>query len=151
MSVAYPVVFAATCSRCTLQTFGIGDITCLLGPVDQASLRRTVRGLRLLNKRIGRRGRPSLSTVVHDLGGRRGCGARFLIPIGKSGLLPISMRTVRCFCVSGKLIGTMSDRKGRFIFSRSLSRLTRRLGPRSFFQTGHRFVISQGTMSSVDL
>lgn len=152
--VAYPVVFAATCSRCTLQTFGIGDVSCLLGPVKERSVRRTLRGLALFdsngsgpaNPRAGR-----LIGLVHVLGGRRDCGARFLVPVGNSGLLPISISVVLLFCVESYRIGTILASKARCSFPRALSRLARYLSPALFFQTGHRCLLSQRTVGSVSL
>lgn len=147
------VVFAATCSRCTVHTFAMGDVSCLLGPVGERELTRTVRGFReLATECNGAALSGSSGRLLGLLGGvdgpRGGCHAHFLVSKSR-GLCALRMRSVTCFCSRGGVAFTIAGRKGRRVVSLSLSGLSRRLGPSVFFHAGQRALIDMRTVRGV--
>lgn len=135
---AIPVVFAATCSRCTMRTFGFGDFSCLLGPLSTSRLRTTVSGTAGTNGGCTSRGLQRLFSSLR--GGRFHCQRHFLLPChSKCGAMHISS-VGRVRARGGAMCLHLGGKASRII-GVSVSRLRRRLGPSYFFHTGHRCVV----------
>lgn len=146
------VIFAATFSACTIHTFAIGDVSCLLGPVRQRHLTSALSGFSALRDqcprgRFDRRGR--VLRILHALSDPIGhCHAHFLVSINRE-LVALPIDSITCFCSRGQIAFTIAQRKERCVMSFSLSGLKRRLSPSGFFHAGQRALMRVGTVHGV--
>lgn len=140
--MATQIVVAATCSGCTIQTFRIGDVSCLLGPVSLTTLQHTIRHYHIQDKNIS----PSmLLGMVHD---PHRCGRHCIIHFG-SQVIPIRAASVTCFCSRRGGACLIAGSGGHCVVSRSLSILSSRLSPKQFFHVSHDYVVTVSTVIGV--
>lgn len=134
--ISLPIVFAATCSRCTVGTFGMGDVSCLLGPVRRDSLRTTLYGFRhgdTLHSTTPRCQRLRLNCLT------TGGGGHFLIRIN-SAFHCMRAPSITFFCDRSGLACLRLFSKGQCVVDCSLSRLRKVLSESIFFEISEDYV-----------